>query len=39
MPKKNSFWVNGRIFDPLALLLISSTAALSLFHLTFQSCN
>jgi len=36
MPKKNFFWVIGHIFDPLALLLISPTAAFSLFHLTFQ---
>ena len=34
---KNSFSVNGRIFDPLALLLRSETVSFSFLNLDFQS--
>lgn len=32
IPITHGLWVNQKIFDPLALLLITSTASFSLFH-------
>jgi hypothetical protein len=39
MPRaiKNSFSVNGRIFDPLSFSLVSWTASFSFANLVFQS--